>query len=284
MVMEVGFLHPGLMGETLAANCSAPALWAAEGRSIETRARAESHGLTEVATLGELIERAGAIVSICPPGAAAEVATQVANAGFAGLYVDANAVSPDTARSIGAKFEHYVDGSVIGPPAHHVGTTRLYLSGDRASEVAAWYDGSVLDARVIGTEHGAASALKMAYASWTKIGSAMNLAIRALAQAEGVDQALIDEWNISQPGMVERSQLVAAAVSPKAWRFTGEMQQIADTFSAAGLPSGFADAAHDVYTRMAGFKGAADVTLDQVLDALNVAETASPSQVESAGD
>ena len=155
------------------------------------------------------------------------MASAVAEAGFQGLYIDANAISPATARAIAERFEHFVDGSVIGPPAHKRGTTRLYLSGSRAAEVAAWYDGSALDARVIGEEQGAASALKMAYASWTKIGSAMNLAIRALAQAEGVDAALVDEWNISQPGMVDRSELVAAAVSPKAWRFTGEMEQIA---------------------------------------------------------
>lgn len=270
--MEVGFLHPGQMGETLAANCSESALWVSEGRSASTRARAEQQGVTEVATLDELVGRAGAIVSICPPGAATEVAATVAEAGFAGLYVDANAVSPETARSIAGSFEQFVDGSVIGPPAHVAGFTRLYLSGERADEVAGWYDGSSLDARVIGAEPGAASALKMAYASWTKIGSAMNLAIRSLARAEGVDDALVDEWNISQPGMVERSDRVAAGVAPKAWRFMGEMDQIADSFSATGLPSGFADAANEIYRRMARFKDTTGATLDQVTDAINADE------------
>ena len=148
----------------------------------------------------------------------------------------------------------------------------MYLSGERGREVADWYDGSALDARVIGTEPGAASALKMAYASWTKIGSAMNLAIRALAQAEGVDQALVDEWNISQPGLADRSDRVAAGVSPKAWRFMGEMDQIGDSFTAAGLPSGFADAANEIYRRMAGFKDTSGVTLDHVIDRLNADE------------
>ncbi len=266
--MNVGFLHPGLMGETLAGNCSATALWVSDGRSPQTRARADTNGLIEVATLAELIEQADAVVSICPPGAAADQAATVAAAGFTGLYVDANAVSPDTARSIAGRFEHFVDGSVIGPPAHKPGTTRLYLSGERAGEVAAWYDDGVLDARVIGAEAGAASALKMAYASWTKIGSAMHLAIRALAEAEGVSEALVDEWNVSQPGMAERSDRIAAGVSPKAWRFTGEMEQIAASFAADGLPTGFADAAHEVYARLADFKGESGATLDDVIDAL----------------
>lgn len=267
--MEVGFLHPGLMGETLAANCSATTLWASTGRSDETRQRAAHNAMSEVATVGAMCERADVIVSICPPSAADDVATHVAAAGFAGLYVDANAISPDTARSIAARFEHFVDGSVIGPPANKPGTTRLYLSGTRATEIGALYEGSALDARVIGEEIGAASALKMAYASWTKIGAALQLAIRSLAENEGVDAALVDEWNISQPGMVDRSAMVAAGVGPKAWRFTGEMNQIADAFATNELPSGFAEAANEIYERLAGFKGVDRPPLDDVINAIN---------------
>ncbi len=272
VVMHIGFLHPGLMGETLAANCGEATMWVADGRSDDTRQRAESHDMTEVATLAELVERADAIVSICPPVAALDVATEVAAAGFTGLYVDANAISPANARTISTMFDSFVDGSVIGPPAVSPGTTRLYLSGARADEVAAWYRGSALDARVLSGDAGAASALKMAYASWTKIGSAMNMAIRALATTEGVDEALVAEWNISQPGMVERSDRVAAGVSPKAWRFVGEMQQMVDSFADAELPTGFAEAAHEIYERMAGFKGATYTTLEQVIDSLVVVQ------------
>lgn len=266
--MNVGFLHPGLMGETLAANCAAPTHWVSEGRSAETRARADSHGMTEMATIDELAQVADAIVSICPPAAALEVAQSVAACGFEGLYVDANAISPDTARAIGDLLGQVVDGSVIGPPAHKAGTTRLYLSGDGALEVAALFADGFVDARVIGDTVGEASALKMAYASWTKIGSAMNLAIRAFASVEGVDQALVDEWNLSQPGMVDRSDAIASRVSPKAWRFTGEMEQIAAAFDAAGMPAGFASSAHEIYERMAGFKGAEGTSLDEVVRAL----------------
>ena len=191
------------MGETLAANCVESTVWLSAGRSDETRARAESHGMAEAQSLGELVERCSTIVSICPPGAAIDVATQVAGAGFEGIYVDANAISPDTARSLATMFDHYVDASVIGPPAHSAGTTRLYLSGVRASEIKALYKDGVLDARIIDDSPSAASALKMAYASWTKIGSALHMAIRAFAAAEGVDDALVSEWDLSQPGMTD---------------------------------------------------------------------------------
>ena len=261
------------MGETLAANCSAQTWWVSAGRSHDTRSRAEAHGMHELASLDELASGVDIVVSICPPAAAETLADRVAASGFVGLFVDANAISPATARSIATKFEHYVDGSVIGPPAHQAGTTRLYLSGDRAHEVADLYVDSALDARVIDGDAGAASALKMAYASWTKIGSALNLAIRALASAEGVDETLVDEWNLSQPGLVERSDRVAVGVSPKAWRFTGEMQQIADAFSAAGLPADFAHGAHEIYDRMADFKGTTGTTLAEVMVALGAIES-----------
>ena len=202
------------MGVSLAANCSVTSLWASEGRSSATRKRAEQHGLVEVATVGELCDRADVVVSICPPEAAAATALQVARTSFDGVYVDANAISPGTAREVAVRFEHFVDASVIGPPADQSGSTRLYLSGDRADSVAALWTGSLLDARVLDGGVGAASALKMAYAGWSKISAALHLAVRALAAAEGVEPALVDEWTISQPDQVERSERLASAVSP----------------------------------------------------------------------
>jgi len=288
--MHVGILHPGLMGETLAANCSGQTMWVADGRSAETRQRAQQNDITEIATLAELCERADMIVAICPPAAAVELAADVANLGYEQLYIDANAISPGAARAIGRAFEHFVDGSVIGPPAHAPGTTRLYLSGERATEVAALFRGSALDARTLNGDVGAASALKMAYASWTKIGAAMQLAIRALASAEGVDEALVEEWALSQQGLVDRSERAARGVAPKAWRFTGEMEQIADAFASAGLPTGFADGANDIYRRLAAFKGVDAVQvgaqmLDQVIDTLLAVPGAENQvDVESASD
>jgi hypothetical protein len=198
------------------------------------------------------------IVSICPPSAALAVAEEVASCGFEGLYVDANAVSPETSRSVGALFDRFVDGAVIGPPVATPGATRLWLSGDEAETVARLWEGSDLDARVIsGAGPGAASALKMAYAGWTKGTSALLMAIRALAEAEGVADALLEEWGISQPELAERSERNAAGGATKAWRWAGEMREISDTFAGAGLPEGFHAAAADVYDRLAAFKDAA---------------------------
>jgi 3-hydroxyisobutyrate dehydrogenase-like beta-hydroxyacid dehydrogenase len=215
-----------------------------------------------------LVERSDVIVSVCPPGSALDVADQVAAIGFDGIYVDANAIAPATARSVGDRFERFVDGGIIGPPAVRAGITRLYLSGDDAGTVAPLWDGSFLDVRPIDGGPGAASALKIAYATWTKVSSAMLLAVRALARAEGIEQALLDEWEISLPGTAERSEATATMTAHKAWRFDGEMAEIAASFAAHGLPTGFGDAGRDIFGRMSGFKGVDDATLDDVLEAI----------------
>lgn len=264
----VGLLHPGAMGATVGAACRADVVWCAAGRSAATRARAAAAGLEPVGSLSELVGRSDVVVSVCPPAEAERVAESVASAGFDGVYVDANAVSPGTARGVAERFERFVDGGIIGPPATRVGTTRLYLSGGDALRVAGLWEGSALDARVIDGGAGAASALKMAYATWTKVSSALLLDVRALARTEGVEPALLDEWAISQPGTAERSVATAGSVGPKAWRFVGEMREIAATFAEAGLPDGFGLAAADLYGRLADLRDRPDITLDDVLDRL----------------
>ena len=146
----------------------------------------------------------------------------------------------------------------MGAPEKGTETPRLYLSGTRAPEVADLFSGSMLDARAIGEKPGAASALKIAYAAWTKCTDALVLAIRALAVIEGVDKALLEEWALSQPDLERRTIYAAEVSAPKAWRFVGEMREIAATFEAAGLPTGFHDAATDIYERLAPFKNCTD--------------------------
>jgi 3-hydroxyisobutyrate dehydrogenase-like beta-hydroxyacid dehydrogenase len=200
--------------------------------------------------MAEIITRSAVIVSVCPPHAALDVARLAA--GFRGLYLDANAVSPQTARGVAAIAEAggagYVDGGIIGPPPVTAGGTRLYLSGSRAAEVQALFGGTAVDARVV-PPPGTASAVKMAYASWTKGSAALLLATRALARAEGVEPALLEEWGLSQPGLEKRWQAADGAAAAKGWRWIGEMEEIAAAMAAAGLPEGFHQAAAEVYRR-----------------------------------
>jgi len=253
--VTIGLLHPGEMGAAVG-QCLAGAghrvLWVPDGRSAATAARARAAGLTAVdGGLAELVRRSDLVLSVCPPHAAAGIAREVA--GFGGLYVDANAISPATAREIARIVEAggagYVDGGIIGSPPAAPGFIRLYLSGARAGEVARLFTGSEVDSRVIEGESCTASAVKMAYASWTKGSGALLLAARALARAEGVEEVLLAEWAISQPGLAERSARAAGSAAAKGWRWVAEMEEIAATMGAAGQPEGFHLAAAEIYRR-----------------------------------
>ena len=253
--VTIGLLHPGEMGAAVG-QCLAGAghrvLWVPDGRSAATAARARAAGLTAVdGGLAELVRRSDLVLSVCPPHAAAGIAREVA--GFGGLYVDANAISPATAREIARIVEAggagYVDGGIIGSPPAAPGFIRLYLSGARAGEVARLFTGSEVDSRVIEGESCTASAVKMTYASWTKGSGALLLAARALARAEGVEEVLLAEWAISQPGLAERSARAAGSAAAKGWRWVAEMEEIAATMGAAGQPEGFHLAAAEIYRR-----------------------------------
>ena len=248
--MPLGLLHPGEMGSAIGAAMRArgeAVLWASAGRSPATVDRAERADLTDVGDVRELCSTCDVLVSVCPPHAALDVARLAA--GFEGVYVDANAISPATARTIAGEFDRFVDGGIVGPPPHGAGTTRLYLSGGDAKLVAERFGGTTIDVRVVSEQPGAASALKMAYASWTKGSSALLLASRALAQAEGVEADLLEEWQVSLPHLLEQSGSAARSAVTKGWRFVGEMEEIAASYAAAGLPGGFHQAAAEIYER-----------------------------------
>jgi hypothetical protein len=296
----IGLLHPGEMGAAVG-QCLAAAgyrvLWVPEGRSPASAARAAAAGLTAASgELAGLVREADVIVSVCPPHAALEVAREVAGfglarraAGFGGVYVDANAVSPATAREVARIVEaagaDYVDGGIIGTPPVAPGFIRLYLSGARAGAVQRLFAGGEVDARVLGGDASgdnalgrdasggnalgrdtsvAASAVKMAYASWTKGSAALLLAARGLARAEGVEEALLTEWGISQPGLADRSGRAAGSAAAKGWRWVAEMEEIAAAMAAAGLPEGFHLAAAEVYRRACA-AGSADAILTALL-------------------
>jgi 3-hydroxyisobutyrate dehydrogenase-like beta-hydroxyacid dehydrogenase len=258
----VGLLHPGEMGAAVGGclvSVGHTVLWDPAGRSRATTGRALAAELTGV-DLATLVSRSSVILSVCPPHAALDVAGQVAAAGYGGVYVDANAISVATAERVASVVEArgaaYVDGGIIGMPPEVAGQTRLYLSGPRAAEVSALFGRSALDARVAEGQPFAASAVKMAYAAWTKGTGALLLAVRALARAEGVERTLLAEWGMSQPTLGKQSERSAAAAAAKGWRWVAEMEEIAASMAAAGLPAGFHEAAAEIFDRTATAQGA----------------------------
>lgn len=272
----IGILHPGAMGVSVAASAlrsGQRVCYASERRSEATRARAAEHALLDLGTLNELCQSCSIIISVCPPHAAEEVAAQVVAHGFNGLYLDANAISPQKALRIGEMLSgagiSFVDGGIIGGPAWDSGETWLYLAGKGAKRIAECFSAGPLEVSIIGDTIGKASALKMCYAAYSKGTTALVTAIQALAEASGVREELSEQWERDEPGFSDQAERRARRATAKAWRFAGEMDEIADTFESAGLPGGFHRAAGDIYHRLEHFKNMEELPdLKIVLDEL----------------
>ena len=273
---KIGILHPGEMGVSVAAsakNSGYPVYWLSQDRSDRTRVRAEKNSLIEIDSLKDFCQACEIILSICPPHAAEDIANSVVESGFKGLYLDANAISPQRAVRIGQTLEaadiRFVDGGIIGGPAWRSKETWLYLSGQDAEEIAACFSKGPLETKSVGDEIGKASALKMCYAAYSKGTTALLAAILAASETLGVREELGRHWDMDEPGFSEKVNQRTRRVTAKAWRFEGEMHEIAATFSGAGLPNGFHQAAAEVYHRIAAFQDSEQIpSLHEVLQAL----------------
>ena len=230
----VGLLFPGEMGALVGSAVDGDVLWASEGRSDATRGRAES--FRDVGTVRELVAASEIVISLCPPAIAEDVAGEVAAEGFDGTYLEANAITPERVRRI-SEYLRCVDGSVISRS-----DVNLYLSGDGndVTAVAALFPKG--EVKPIGLEGGvgAASALKMAFGGWNKIGTALTAQAYAIAHAYGVEDALAAEG-------VDSDRFVRSA--RKAWRWAPEMEEVAATSEALGLPGGMGRGAAELFRR-----------------------------------
>jgi 3-hydroxyisobutyrate dehydrogenase-like beta-hydroxyacid dehydrogenase len=272
---NVGILHPGQMGISIAAlaqNSGNEVFWASEGRSPETHERALEYHLHDCQSLAKLCQTCSVILCVCPPHAAEDVANQVASHHYQGLYVDANAISPQRALRIGQKLADrgilFVDGSIIGGPAWEPGRTWLYLSGECAERAASCFSAGPLETKILGDAIGKASGIKMCFAAYTKGTTALLSAILATAESLSIRTELEAQWERYWPDFPEQTSQRIKNGASKAWRFAGEMDEISATFEAAGQPGGFHAAAADLYRRLFQFKDDTSLSLDMVVDTL----------------
>ncbi len=276
MKQNVGIIHPGMMGIYVAAaiqNSGHSVYWVSEARSRHTRDRAEKYSLYDAETLATLCETCSVIVSVCPPHAAEEVAEKVLAQSFQGIYLDANAITPKKAIRIEQMMKDagiaFVDGGIVGGPSPDPEKTWLYLSGNHAEEVAPLFSGGPLTPCVIGNNAGKASALKMCYAAYTKGTTALLAAILATAEGLNVRGELETQWSRDWENFGEEAKHRVQRVTAKAWRFVGEMKEIAATFREEGVPGEFHAAAETIYQRIAHFKDATSLPpIEEVLDAM----------------
>jgi 3-hydroxyisobutyrate dehydrogenase-like beta-hydroxyacid dehydrogenase len=238
----VGIVSPGAMGSAVGSALrrgGARVVATVDRRSERSAALARQAEVELLPDLAAVVREADVVLSIVPPAEAESVAAALAGAR---LFADLNAISPATARRISPE----VEGSISGPPPLAAGTTRLYLSGPRAAEVAALpFEG--VEVVVVGEEAGAASAVKMSTASVYK-GTAALLA-QALRAADyyGVLQHVLDDLGETADDAGRR----IARAGAKAERYVGEMHEIAAAQDAAGLTPALFEAMAEVYAELA---------------------------------
>ncbi|MFE3865976.1 DUF1932 domain-containing protein [Streptomyces goshikiensis] len=271
----VGILHPGSMGAAVAAcaatNASA-VLWCDAGRSPASATRAARLGLEAVSTLQELLNRSEIVISLCPPAAAEDLARDVSAHGFAGLYVEANAISAERAVRIAGLLgptAAVVDGGVVGSPPVNGKTPTLYLSGPASAtaRVEALFVRTAVQTKVLGTEVGQASALKLAYASFQKTSRVLVALAIGLAREHGVDQELIAIASRRTDSYLSEPEYIAKTAA-RAWRWGPELEEAADMLAAAGLPPEMLHAAASTLARWDGNKDDGKLTLTEALDRL----------------
>lgn len=273
--MIVALLHPGQMGAAIGAQLTDQGhrvLWNPHGRSADTRERADTARLHPVQDLAALVRQVEVVLSICPAAAAESVAASVAAVGYRGLYVDANAVSPQRMRAISDLFAGtdatVVDACISGAPPSDKALPRIYIAGPSTVGTAeSLFTSSGFDTTVLGPQIGAASALKMATASWMRTARASVAIAHALADEYGVtDELQREALHFGVPMLADRDYL--SGVAARAWRWTPEMQEIAATLAEAGLPTDIAEATGALYQRLTSAKNNWDISPAEVLDML----------------
>jgi 3-hydroxyisobutyrate dehydrogenase-like beta-hydroxyacid dehydrogenase len=286
----IGIVSPGAMGSAVGAAYAAGGarvVATLAGRSARTRGLAESAGLELLPDLDEVVRHADVVVSIVPPEHALAVAGDIGAAARRAdadpLVADLNAIAPATARELALRLAgsglDVVDGSISGGPPSAGGSTRIYLSGARAAELAG-LPAPGIDARIVGGGVGLASAVKMSTASIYKGTNGLLAHALLSARANGVLDHVLDDLRDGFPELADGAARSLARSATKAHRYVGEMEEIAATQAEAGLPRELFDGLAAVYAALAttplGRESpesiAADIGLDEVLAALSVGD------------
>jgi 3-hydroxyisobutyrate dehydrogenase-like beta-hydroxyacid dehydrogenase len=224
------------------------------GRSERTARLAREAGLECLPDLEAVVAGADIVLSVAPPDQAEAIAGAIGAAATRSsaspLVADLNAISPARARrvetALAAAGLDLVDGSISGPPPRKPGTTRIYLSGPRAAEVAALPFTGV-ELVQVGGEVGTASAVKMCTASVYKGTVALLTHALLTARANGVLEPVLDDLGERADGAAR----TIARGATKSERYVGEMHEIAATQAAAGLTPALFEAMAAVYAALA---------------------------------
>jgi 3-hydroxyisobutyrate dehydrogenase-like beta-hydroxyacid dehydrogenase len=228
-------------------------------RSETTRKRAENAGVECVPSLAALVKDTDLIVSIVVPFAAIDVAAKVAQAVAEArrpdlLYLDANAISPMTAKQIGKTLAaggvEFVDGCIIGSASKIDKGAVIYVSGPQASRVESLQD-SGLTVKVLGPVVAQASAFKVVYAGLTKGLQGLFVELLMGARKFGLLDEIMNRYEESFPGLLDKIAASIVGLRTHAGRRAEEMVELRETFNHHGMNAFMAPAAQKVLEAIA---------------------------------
>jgi 3-hydroxyisobutyrate dehydrogenase-like beta-hydroxyacid dehydrogenase len=228
------------------------------GRSRASAERAAAAGMRDVEDAA--LVAVPIVLSIVPPSEAVATVERFAaicrRTGARPLYADLNAVSPETAARVAGIAEAagmaFADGGIIGGPPREDGyNPAIYVSGAEAPRLAVLRERGGLDIRLIEGPVGAASALKMSYAGITKGLTALASTMMLAATRAGAAEALHAELSQSQPQLLAWFGRMVPSMYAKAYRWAGEMEEIADFIGRDRAESAIYHGAARLYERLA---------------------------------
>jgi L-threonate 2-dehydrogenase len=228
------------------------------GRGPRSTALAKAAGMRDVGDDQALVREADMVLSILPPSHAVSFAGIIARALHASaaktLFVDCNAVSPETTRQAESIIieagSSFIDAGILGPPPRpDSAKTIFYASGEQAERLAALNDFG-LRVKPIGPVIGHASAFKMCYAGITKGLWALATENLVACRALGIEEPFMAEFQESQSALLGMFSKNIPGIPPKALRWIPEMEEIAATFQSVGLTPRMLEGAADMYRLM----------------------------------
>ena len=256
-INTVAVISPGDMGHAVGQSLlehGLDVITCLVGRSTRTQNLSRQANIREVATLEDLVTQADLILSILVPSEALRVAIEMGkallNTGANTYFVDCNAISPQKTLELESVISdsggRYIDASIIGSPPGRQQPPRFYVSGAHHQAMTQLNDMGI-SIRTLGDEVGKASGIKMCYAGLTKGTTALHVALLTAAEVSGLAEDLFMELKYSQSNTLKEMEARIPRIPANAFRWIGEMDEIADTYSHLGVTPNFHRGAADVY-------------------------------------
>lgn len=261
-IERIGFMTPGDMGQAVAMQLKQKGytvMTALEKRSERSRKMAAEIGLVDLGSIARMTAECDLIMSVMNPGAGLEFATEAAAAiktqSRKPVFIDCNAVAPDTMYAIDKVIRdagsRCLDGGIIGPPPRGGAKTNLYVSGPGAADLKQ-LENDFLRVHILTEKLGDASAVKMCYSAFNKGTQGLVLETLMAAERLGVADIVEQQLRASRADALESFLKALPQLPPKAYRWVPEMHEIARTFQGVGMTPRIFQGEADMFEFVAG--------------------------------